>query len=87
MTGDDGQDREHGQSITEVILPDLVLLAVSLGVQLAMLAVLANRDSLARAWMRLQARASGRRERERHDVAVAQFRREMAAWEHAELGR
>lgn len=83
----DGQEREQAPGLADELLPDLILLGVSLAVQVGALVLLSKRDVLARAWVRLQARASATAERDRHDVTVAQFRRELAAWEHEQAGR
>lgn len=89
MTADelDGQAPEHAPTLADELLPDLILLAVSLAVQVGALVLLSKRDKLARAWMRLQARATASAERDRQDVTVAQFRRDLAAWEHEQAGR
>jgi hypothetical protein len=81
-----GEDRE-ARSLADEIMPDLILLGLSLALQVGALVLLHHRDSLARAWVRLQASASGQRDRERTDAAVAVFRAELAAWEHEQAGR
>lgn len=83
----DEADEGQGRTLADELLPDLVMLAISLGVQLGALLLLAKRDALTRAWMRLQALVSAQRTRERHEVTVAQFRAELAAWEHEQAGR
>lgn len=86
MTGEAEETGERG-GLADELLPDLILLAVSLAIQVGALLLLSRRDSLARGWMRLQARASGQRDRDRQDAAVAVFRAELAAWEHGQAGR
>lgn len=78
---------DEARSLGEELLPDLIMLAASLAVQLGVLVVLAKRDALTRGWMRLQERVSAHRDRERQDVAVAAFRAQVSAWEHEQAGR
>lgn len=80
-------DEEPRPGLAEAVAPDLIILAVSLAVQLAALGLLANRDALHRGWMRLYAAVGRQRDRDRMDVAVASFRRDMTAWEHEQAGR
>lgn len=74
-------------NLADELLPDLILLGVSLGIQVAALVLLSNRDALSRGWVRLHRALSARGEAERQDVAVAQFRRSISAWEHEQAGR
>lgn len=83
----DEAGQEQAPRLSDELLPDLILLGVSLAVQLGALLLLSKRDALARAWMRLSERVSASAERDRQDVAVAQFRAELAAWEHEQAGR
>lgn len=73
--------------LRDELLRDLAKLAVSLGVQLGVLVLIAKRDDLARLGQRLHRAVTGQRERERQDAAVAVFRREITAWEHEQAGR
>ncbi len=73
--------------LRDELLRDLAKLAVSLGVQLGVLVLIAKRDDLARLAHRVHRAVSGQRERERPDAAVAIFRRQMTAWEHEQAGR
>lgn len=78
---------DEARTLGEQLLPDLIILAVSLGLQLVVLGLLSRGDTLTRGWTRLQRAVSGQRDRDRADVVVAQFRRELAAWEHEQAGR
>lgn len=81
------EDEAERGRLADELLPELILLGVSLGVQVAALLLISNRDALTRGWMRLQARVSAHAERERQDVAVAQFRRDVSVWEHEQAGK
>lgn len=75
------------EPLRDELARDLAKLAVSLGVQLAIVAVIAKRDSLHRAWMRLLGAVGRQRAREAQDAAVAVFARELSAWDHEQAGR
>lgn len=86
-TAEDREDREArspADLAREAALQSLISNAVYLAVMLGFTLALANRDRIARMWMRLGRSWSARRAAE--DKAVAEFRAELSDLEHGGIG-